>query len=276
LLVNNSTISRNIAYYDGQGGGLFGPATLENTIMFFNTPNNCYGTVIDGGGNLSWPDTTCPGLHANPMLGPLQFNGGPTPTLALLPGSPAIDAGLNSNCVRTDQRGYPRPVDGNGDHQPVCDIGAYEYNAYVLQSPSFEQGSDIGWTQFSNTGQELITMTRPHTGQYSAELCGRNGCMDSIQQQVTIPYNGQLRFWWYMSTQEETAEAHDGLQVQLITEDGHTASVARHTNQDIRDTWVQDMIDVSQAAGQTVTLRFTARTDGSLPTTFWVDDVVLR
>jgi hypothetical protein len=93
---------------------------------------------------------------------------------------------------------------------------------------------------------------------------------------VTIPYNGQLSYWWYTSTQEGSAEANDGIQVQLVSEDGHIATVARHTNQDTRDTWVQDVLDVSQAAGQIVTLRFTARTNGSLPTSFWVDDVVIR
>jgi hypothetical protein len=45
----------------------------------------------------------------------------------LLPSSPAIDAGTNTGCPTTDYRGYPRPVDGNGDGQAVCDLGAYEW-----------------------------------------------------------------------------------------------------------------------------------------------------
>ena len=62
----------------------------------------------------------------NPMLGPLQNNGGPTKTMALLPGSPAINAGDNSLIpagVTTDQRGtgYARIDDG------TVDIGAYEF-----------------------------------------------------------------------------------------------------------------------------------------------------
>jgi hypothetical protein len=63
---------------------------------------------------------------ADPKLGPLQSNGGPTQTHALLPGSPAIDAGNPGGCrdklgalLITDQRGFPRPAVG-------CDIGAYE------------------------------------------------------------------------------------------------------------------------------------------------------
>ena len=63
-------------------------------------------------------------VNTNPSLGPLQDNGGPTFTHALLEGSPAIDAGsctdVDGNTVHTDQRGMPRPQGAN------CDIGAFE------------------------------------------------------------------------------------------------------------------------------------------------------
>ena len=54
-------------------------------------------------------------------LGALADNGGPTPTRALLPGSPAIDAGSCASDAADDQRGVARPQ-GDG-----CDIGAFEY-----------------------------------------------------------------------------------------------------------------------------------------------------
>jgi hypothetical protein len=57
---------------------------------------------------------------ADPKLGPLQDNGGPTDTFALLAGSAAVDAATAPGCLAVDQRGVPRPVGG------ACDAGAFE------------------------------------------------------------------------------------------------------------------------------------------------------
>jgi hypothetical protein len=70
------------------------------------------------------------------MLGPLQDNGGPTQTMALLSGSPAIDAGDNTGAPDTDQRGFARIVGG------TIDIGAFEVQAagqhthFSIQAPA--------------------------------------------------------------------------------------------------------------------------------------------
>jgi hypothetical protein len=100
---------------------------LRNTLLG-NTGVNCIGTLASDDYNLS-SDTTCRGLtkphdraNVNPLVGPLADNGGTTQTHALLPGSPAIDAGgTNANgCPATDQRGITRP------QGMACDIGAFE------------------------------------------------------------------------------------------------------------------------------------------------------
>jgi len=110
-------------------------SALMNTIMANSTAGgNCSndGAIASGGYNLD-SDGTC-GFTAEgdlsntaPLLGPLQDNGGFTFTHALLPGSPAIDAG-NPTCPPpgTDQRGKARPADGDCDSAARCDIGAYE------------------------------------------------------------------------------------------------------------------------------------------------------
>ena len=136
LTISSSTLSGNSAYY---GGGIYINSILpilQNSIVA-NSPSggNCYGTVSSNGYNLS-SDNSCNFSSAGdlnntaPMLGPLRNNGGHTQTMALLPGSPAIDAGNPSGCtgghghlLKADQRGKPRP-----DHDDTggCDMGAYE------------------------------------------------------------------------------------------------------------------------------------------------------
>jgi predicted outer membrane repeat protein len=103
---------------------------LENTIIADSIGGpDCQSNVVGGvnSHNLIKDGSCSPMLTGNPMLGPLQNNGGPTPTMALLPGSPAIDAGDDSVLgpplsLTTDQRG-PGFTRKFGLH---VDIGAFE------------------------------------------------------------------------------------------------------------------------------------------------------
>ncbi len=130
----NVTITANSA---AAGGGIFrtiGTVVLRNSIVANNSPGgNCNTTVVSAGNNLDSGNTcgfTFLGdlINTDPLLGPLQNNGGQTDTQALPASSPAVDAGTNTGCPAVDQRGVARPFDGNGDGTPVCDIGAYEFN----------------------------------------------------------------------------------------------------------------------------------------------------
>lgn len=128
LTLLNSTLDGNQASTGGNLAKLSGIFTIKNTIIASGSPANCSGSITNGGHNLQYGDLSCGGAVANqnPELGPLQINApGSTATEALLAGSPAIDAGDNSGCPATDQRGVPRPVNS------ICDIGAYEYDLFV-------------------------------------------------------------------------------------------------------------------------------------------------
>ncbi|MCI0635459.1 MAG: right-handed parallel beta-helix repeat-containing protein [Actinobacteria bacterium] len=97
------------------------PVFLLNTIVANSTDAvNCFGTITDLGGNISFGDATCPGSNGDPKLAPLADNGGPTGTMSLGQGSAAIDAAPAATCVVVDQRGAPRPQGGG------CDVGAFE------------------------------------------------------------------------------------------------------------------------------------------------------
>ena len=103
--------------------------------------DDCFGTMLSNGFNIfsTVPATLCTvvGGHstANPQLAAIAYNGGPTPTFALPPASPATDAGDPEGCedevnnpLLFDQRGAPRPASGAG----LCDLGAFEYGARIF------------------------------------------------------------------------------------------------------------------------------------------------
>jgi len=108
LTVTNSTFYSNSGYGGGiSNSGDLAPATLINTILANNFGGNCNGTITDGGHNLD-DGTRCGFGRANdslsstnPRLDPacLANNGGPTQTIALQAGSPAVNAGDESVCA---------------------------------------------------------------------------------------------------------------------------------------------------------------------------------
>jgi predicted outer membrane repeat protein len=135
----------------GQGGGIAvsGTGNLEvtsiNSIFANSQGGNIYIEPMSGGsfrslGHNLFSDT--PGVpldssdltETDPLLGPLADNGGPTQTMALLPGSPAINAAAAVAGVDTDQRGIPRPQGS------APDIGAFELQPvaepFVILTPS--------------------------------------------------------------------------------------------------------------------------------------------
>ncbi len=141
------TIAENVSPIGGGIHQTIGTdADFFGSIIAGNTSGDCGGVFIDSlGFNISTSDcnltdpTDMP--DTDPLIGPLQDNGGATRTHALLDGSPAVDLTDNEfTCfaVGTDQRGVVRPVDGDGDSDAICDSGAFEFE------PSGDSGEGSG------------------------------------------------------------------------------------------------------------------------------------
>jgi fibronectin-binding autotransporter adhesin len=132
LNVNQCTVTGNSAgsnYYGGGGGinNYAGSMTLANTIVAGNTGpyySNLFGS-FGGSYNLASGD---------PLLAPLDYYGGPTPTMQPLPNSPAIDGCTGGTSFATDQRGFQRIVG------PFADIGAVEYEACPVVTTTADGG----------------------------------------------------------------------------------------------------------------------------------------
>ncbi len=127
LTVTNSTFSGNSAEVGGSISNING----NGTVLVRNSILTSCGDISDGGHNIA-ADGTCPGTVIDPLLdlAGLANNGGPTKTIALQAGSPAINHGDENICAvppvnNIDQRGFPRPGTGAVN----CSIGAYEYNS---------------------------------------------------------------------------------------------------------------------------------------------------
>ena len=137
--------SATIAGNGGSFGGAFSvqeDAELEviNTIVADSPGSNCFGEIDSFGYNLD-SGNTCGFddeddlFNTDPDLAPLADNGGVTFTHALPATSPAVDMGDFAGCtdfngydVSHDQRSRPRHIDGDGDDEVRCDIGAYEFD----------------------------------------------------------------------------------------------------------------------------------------------------
>src|SRR5262249_55178221 len=132
LVVTNSTITGNVLgpAQSEDGGGIANtsalfPSTLNNSIVAGNSDSGGYPNDLFG--NLTSAYNL---IGGNPLRGRLQDNGGPTQTMALLAGSPALNAGNPAQLGVADQRGVVR---GGG-----VNIGAYQASAsaFVLTAPA--------------------------------------------------------------------------------------------------------------------------------------------
>lgn len=150
LQLRYATVANNLADADNndlsEGGGVYFQGstvgTLIGNLMANNRLDGSVGPLNDCGIQVGAgvPATASNFVRAvgscefnssgdivnlDPKLAPLRANGGPTRTHLPAYGSAALD-GLAAGCPSVDQRGVPRPLDGNADQDPDCDFGAVE------------------------------------------------------------------------------------------------------------------------------------------------------
>jgi hypothetical protein len=206
-ILSNTTLADNSA--TGGGGGILvgdGDVLLHNTLIAGNQGDvsgsldsaSDYNLIGDGSGGLDPANHNLLGSASNPLnplLAPLGNYGGPTQTRALLPGSPAINAGSSSYGGSTDQRGKP--------NVGATDIGAFESQGFSVAVGSGTNQSAAINTAFANplvvsvtaknaaepVAGGAITFTAPGSGA-SAVLAGSPTIGSDGKASVTATANG--------------------------------------------------------------------------------------
>ena len=203
VLLNSTVVSNSVGrsdcYDPSKGAGIWNSGTVQsrNSIIAgnFGVYLPCPLEGPDFAGNLDtlghnliqnssgWTNVgtgTGDLVGFDPMLGPFQDNGGPTWTHALLPGSPAIDAGDPTGAPADDQRGVPRP------QGVAVDIGAFEYQFTVPVFMRVERNSSRLHFQASAPPLESYIV------QYSTNL---SFWLDNFVPPLTATSNGVVDFY---------------------------------------------------------------------------------
>jgi hypothetical protein len=205
LTVNDSTLADNTA--NNYGGGIYNSgtsATLGNSILAGNIAGNDPDVVgpfdslghnligiVNGGSGFNDDLVGSLASPLNPMLGSLANNGGPTQTMALLLGSPAIDAGSDALVPIDPSTGQPYATDQRGSGYfrisgPSVDIGAYEYPQQSPQTITFNPlpneiygDADFALTATASSGLPVsysatgnATVHQDNHGNWFAHLAG--------------------------------------------------------------------------------------------------------
>lgn len=217
--IYNVTIAFNHAdgAFPNLGGGVqnfpTGTLNIRNTLIAGNdankgtVQNDCVGTIGSYGRNLVSTAAGCTIVAASAgnwttltgTIGPLQGNGGPTATHALIPASNAIDGGDpvqgcvdgGSATITTDQRGLPR-VSG-----ARCDIGAFEYTPARIDvdgnktTDALTDGLLILRYLFNLTGPALVDgAVAADATRKSAESIAQY--LDGLRPQLDVDASGQI------------------------------------------------------------------------------------
>jgi hypothetical protein len=235
LTVRNSTFSANGAQYGGGIANIFLAYQNNSKLNYLNTiianstnGGDCYnvGDILININNIVEDGSCSASMSGDPKLAPLADNGGPTPTMALLSDSPAIDAGEDTSCPATDQRGVTRP------QEAACDIGAFEaeYTLVDVTIGNTDMGSyrlvahGSRRQSFADTNNGTVKIVHMDTHPIMAAervIYKVGGVNTSFSEMMALP-DGQLDniYWlpWYNNVDLDT-------QLRFGNVSGSTATV---------------------------------------------------
>lgn len=202
----NDTVNGNTAFTNGSQIANVSGGTLDiaNTIVSGGGTGLCLkssATWNDNGDNLQFGDSTCGfALTGDPLFSSLADNGGPTQTLALGAGSPAIAAGDATTCQSAgvdnrDQRG----TDRNADTRGACDIGAYDTsfgppsaaNSLMMRGPSKIIADGAAQSTITVTARDAFN-NRVHVGGATVDLASDIGSLSGVTDNGDGTYTATL------------------------------------------------------------------------------------
>jgi hypothetical protein len=215
--------------------------------------------------------------------------GNSTPSQSIGSGTSTVNVSANLSGLLPNTTYYYRIVASNSAGTTYGSGMSFRTNSLPpatnrLLNPSFESGSAY-WVQYSSTGYNIITNStaaRARTGSWYAWFGAANNVSEYIYQDVTIPANAtvaNVEFWYQVATDEtSTSTCYDKLVVEVRrpSDNALLRTLTMLCNYHKTNIWTRSgPFSVLDFRGQTIRLRFYCTTDGSLPTSFFVDDVAL-
>ncbi len=139
----------------------------------------------------------------------------------------------------------------------------------------FENGSDGTWSEYSLNGWELIVDSNyidlnPHSGSWLAWLGGDDDEVAQISQDISIMSGSSYLHFWYWIASEDVC-GYDTFHVKVNGNDKFQVSLCSNNN---TFGWIEGVLDLSDSAGDTVTIQFEVNTDISLNSNLFLDDVI--
>jgi hypothetical protein len=281
------------SYLCTAGTGYDGPTGI-------GTPNGIAGLQTGGSGGTETVSVTNPGTQSSTVgtaISPLQISATDSAGKSLTYSATGLPAGLaisaSGAVTGTPSTAGTYTVTVTASSGTASGSASFTWTvsstggggctaAQLLGNPGFETGSAAPWTTTAGVVNNDTSSQPAHSGSWDAWLDGYGTThTDTVSQQVTVPATckaANFSFWLHIDTNETTTTtAFDTLKVQVLNSSGTVLStLATYSNLNHNSGYTQHSFSLASYIGQTVTLKFTGSEDGSLQTSFVLDDNALN